>query len=152
MGRGALRGAALLVRPGAGYHPREMDLYHRTTIAEARAVMQRGFQDQKWGFEVPGLDQKGRLKLRGVWLTDRVLDEGAGPPGDAVLQVSVGGDPEVLRAFEVPGVLPEARLWVVPAAVLNPLAATHILGVDPRTSWWFERGQLDGTAGEPPEG
>ena len=124
-----------------------MLLFQRTTIAEARAVMQRGFQDQKWGFEVTGLEPEGRLKLRGVWLSDRVLEEADGPPGDAVLEVTLGGDVEVLQPFEVPGVLPEARLWVVPAAVLNPLASARILKVDPRTSWWFERDRLDGGGG-----
>jgi hypothetical protein len=141
----------LLGGVGGGYHPRAMELYHRTTIAEARAVMERGFRDQKWGFDVTGLEEEGRLKLRGVWLSDRVLEEGNGPPGDAVLQVTVGGDPELLRPFEVPGVLPGARLWVVPAAVLNPVATTRIHTVDPRTSWWFERGQLGGAAGDPPD-
>ncbi len=125
-----------------------MELYHRTTIAEARAVMQRGFQDQKWGFDVGGPERESRLKLRGVWLTDRVLDDADGPPGDAVLQVTVTGDPELLQSFEVPGVLSDARLWVVPAAVLNPLATTRIHAVDPRTSWWFERGRPAGPAGE----
>lgn len=128
-----------------------MELYHRTTIAEARAVMERGFRDQKWGFDVAGLEGEGRLKLRGVWLSDRVLEEGDGPPGDAVLQVTVGGDPELLQPFEVPGVLPDARLWVVPAAVLNPVATARIHAVDPRTSWWFERGQLGGAPGQTPE-
>jgi len=127
-----------------------MHLYHRTTIAEARALMQHGFQDQKWGFDVTGLEGDARLKLRGVWLTDRVLTDEEGPPGDAVVQVTVGGDAEALRPFEVPGVLPGARLWVVPAAVLNPLATARILQVDPRTSWWFELGQLGGAAGKPP--
>ena len=128
-----------------------MILYHRTTIAEARAVMQRGFQDQKWGFDVPDVEEARRLKLRGVWLCDQVLEEGDGPPGDAVLEVTVAGDLEVLQPFEVPGVLPDGRLWVVPAAVLNPLATARIHAVDPRTSWWFERGQLNGAAGETPE-
>jgi hypothetical protein len=128
-----------------------MILYHRTTIAEARAVMQRGFQDQKWGFDVGDIDDARRLKLRGVWLSDQVLEEGDGPPGDAVLEVTVAGDPEVLLPFEVPGILSEARLWVVPAAVLNPLAAARIHMVDPRTSWWFERGQLNGAPGETPD-
>jgi hypothetical protein len=128
-----------------------MLLYHRTTIAEARAVMQRGFQDQKWGFGVANTEPEGRLKVRGVWLADQVLEEGEGPPGDAVLEVAVGGDPEVLQPFEVPGVLPEARLWVVPAAVLNPLATARILKVNPRTSWWYERDRLDGAGGDAPD-
>jgi hypothetical protein len=30
----------------------------------------------------------------------------------------------------------DARLWVVPAQLINPHAKMRILQVDPRTSWW----------------
>ena len=123
-----------------------MILYHRTTIAEAREIMQRGFQDQKWGFDVEGLVSDRRLKVVGVWLTDRVPEEEDAPSGDAVLEVTLDPAPETLQVFEVPGVLANGTLWVVPSAVLNPVAQARILSVDPRTSFWFERGKL-GEAG-----
>lgn len=119
-----------------------MIFYHRTTIAEAREIMRRGFLDQKWGFDVEGLVSDRRLKVVGVWLTDRVPEEQDAPPGDAVLEVTVDPAPETLQVFEVPGVLSEGRLWVVPANVLNPISRARILRVDPRTSFWFERGDL----------
>ncbi len=58
--------------------------------------------------------------------------------------------PDTLQVFEIPGVLPEAKLWVVPAKVLNPVARARILSVDPRTSWWFERGELGDPGAEGP--
>lgn len=119
-----------------------LTLYHRTSIAEAREIVRRGFQDQKWGFDVEELVNDRRLKVMGVWLTDRVPEEDDAPPGDAVLEVTVDPTPETLKVFEIPGVLASARLWVVPAKVLNPVAKARILSVDPRTSWWFKRGEL----------
>ncbi len=119
-----------------------MIFYHRTTIAEAREIIRRGFLDQKWGFDVEGLGSDRRLKVLGVWLTDHIPGEEDAPPGDAVLEVTVDPAPETLQVFEIPGVLGEGKLWVVPANVLNPVAKARILSVDPRTSWWFERGEL----------
>lgn len=124
--------------------------FHRTTIAEAREIVRRGFQDQKWGFDVEDLVSDRRLKVMGVWLTDRVPQEEDAPPGDAVLEVTVDPVPETLQVFEIPGVLAEAKLWVVPAKVLNPIATCRILSVDPRTSWWFKRGEAMDPGGEDP--
>ncbi|MBI2403327.1 MAG: hypothetical protein HYV20_11465 [Gemmatimonadetes bacterium] len=125
-----------------------MIFYHRTTIGEAREIMRRGFRDQKWGFDVEGLASDRRLKVAGVWLTDHVPEEEDAPPGDAVLEVTLDPAPETLQVFEIPGVLADGELWVVPANVLNPVAKARILSVDPRTSWWFERGKLGGVEPE----
>ena len=119
-----------------------LTFYHRTSIAEAREIVRRGFQDQKWGFDVEELVTDHRLKVMGVWLTDRIPEGEDAPPGDAVLEVTVDPAPETLRVFEIPGVLATSRLWVIPAQVLNPVAKARILRVDPRTSWWFKRGEL----------
>jgi hypothetical protein len=124
------------------------NFYHRTSIAEAREILRRGFQDQKWGFDVEELVGDRRLKVLGVWLTDRVPEGEDVPPGDAVLEVTVDPIPETLRVFEIPGVLAHNRLWVIPAKVLNPVAKARILSVDPRTSWWFKRGELAGPEAE----
>jgi hypothetical protein len=119
-----------------------LTFYHRTSIAEAREIVRRGFQDQKWGFDVEELVTDRRLKVMGVWLTDRIPEGEDAPPGDAVLEVTVDPEPETLRVFEIPGVLAKSRLWVIPAKVLNPVAKARILRVDPRTSWWYKRGEL----------
>ena len=88
-----------------------MILYHRTSIAEAREIVRRGFVDQKWGFDVEGLVSDRRLKVVGVWLTDRVPEEEDAPAGDAVVEVTVDPAPETLQVLEIPGVLSDAKLW-----------------------------------------
>lgn len=125
-----------------------LTFYHRTTIAAAREIVRRGFQDQKWGFDVEDLVNDHPLKVVGVWLTDRAPQEEDAPPGDAVLEVIVDPAPDTLQVFEIPGVLSEAKLWVIPAKVLNPIARSRILRVDPRTSWWFKRGEAVDPGGD----
>lgn len=120
-------------------------LYHRTTIGEAREIMKRGFQDQKWGFGSEEEMAAGpQIKVMGVWLCDRVLGDAEGPPGDAVLEVNIEAPEQSLEAFQIADVLPDGRLWVVPAKLLNTRARVRILQVDPRTSWWFDRNDLEG--------
>ncbi|MDH3496023.1 MAG: hypothetical protein OER21_04615 [Gemmatimonadota bacterium] len=115
-----------------------MRLFHRTSIGEARGIMREGFVDAKWRFEVRGdRDVEGEKRI-GVWLTDRVLADDEGPPGDAQLAVDVGLSEETLSAFELEGVFWDARLFVLPAEVLNSHARVRIQQVDPRTSWWYE--------------
>ena len=116
----------------------EFVLFHRTTIGEARQIVRRGFEDEKWGFEIREDRTAQPKKMLGVWLSDRPLSEQEGPDGDAVLEVKISLPQEALQAFELDGVFWDARLWVVPAALINPHAAVRILQVDPRTSWWHE--------------
>lgn len=124
-----------------------LTLYHRTTIAEARDIMKRGFQDQKWGFVAEDEIASGpQIKVVGVWLSDRVLGETEGPPGDALLEVTLDAAEDALEPFQIDDVLPDGRIWVVPAKLLNPHAKVRILQVDPRTSWWFDRKDLEGLA------
>lgn len=117
----------------------EFVLFHRTTIAEARQIVRNGFEDEKWGFEIREDRTAQPTKMLGVWLSDRPLSEQEGPDGDAVLEVKLGLAEEALQAFELEGVFWDARLWVVPAALINPHASVRILQVDPRTSWWYEK-------------
>lgn len=115
----------------------ELVLYHRTTIAEAREIAKSGFEDEKWGFDIR--DSHGEpLKMIGVWLADRPLADQEGPDGDAMLEVRLHLEEETVQAFELEGLFWDARIWVMPAALINPHAKVRILGVDPRTSWWHE--------------
>jgi hypothetical protein len=116
-----------------------LTLYHRTSIGEARQIVKQGFQDQKWGFSVDDAITERRVKALGVWLTDQQLESDDGPPGDAMLEVLLDADQASLQPYELEGVLPNARLWVVPAGLLNPRARIRILKVDPRSSGWFDR-------------
>jgi hypothetical protein len=115
-----------------------LQLYHRTTVSEARAIVQEGFQDEKWSF---GADEHTGEPLLavGVWLTDRPVTSEDGPPGPALLEVALELPEETLRAFEIGGVFEETRLWVIPAPLVNRNAAIRIGEVDARSSWFHEQ-------------
>lgn len=122
-------------------------LFHRTSIADAREIAKHGFEDQKWAFGYEDVAVGEVRKAVGVWFSDRPLAAEEGPTGDALLEIVLDVDEEVLAPFELEGVVWDARLWVVPAGLINPHAAVRILGVDPRTSWWYEaQGGDDGPA------
>lgn len=115
-----------------------MKLFHRTSIAEATEIVRSGFTDAKWQFDTR--DREGEaLKVVGVWLSDRPLSDAEGPSGDAVLEVELRLSEDTLRAFELEGIFWDARLWVIPAEIVNPASRIRIGHVSPDTSWFHER-------------
>ena len=121
-----------------------MTLYHRTSIPEARSIVERGFADVEWDFGVQ--DRSGDdAVVTGVWLSDRPLGEEDGILGDAVVEVVLDVGEDEIENFELDGLLWNARVWVADASFVNAHARTRILGVDPRSSWWHE-------SVDPPEG
>lgn len=120
-----------------------LNLYHRTTIGDARAIVQNGFENQKWRFEHEDASTEVKKAL-GVWLSDRPLDGEDGPPGDAMLEVVMDASEESLELFQLQGAVWDAKLWIVPAEVVNARSTVRILSVDPRSSWFHERPDLDG--------
>ncbi len=115
-----------------------MVLYHRSTISGAREIIKNGFEDEKWSFGLRDALTGETIKAFGVWLTDRPLSVGEGPPGDAILEVHVDFSEETLQAFELIGVFEEVRLWVVPSEIVSPHSQVRILAVDPGVSGQFE--------------
>ena len=115
-----------------------MLLFHRTTILQARLIMQRGFEDDKWSFGDRDTRTGQKLKKVGVWLTDRPTGQDEGPEGDAVLAVRLSVSEESLAIYELKDVFADARLWVAPAHLLNRHTKTRIHEVDPGSSWWHE--------------
>jgi hypothetical protein len=115
-----------------------MVLYHRSTIAGARKIIKHGFEDEKWSFGLRDALTGETVKAFGVWLTDRPLAVGEGPPGDAILEVHVDFSEEALQAFELIGVFEDIRLWVVPTEIVSPHCQIRILAVDPGVSGQFE--------------
>ncbi len=115
-----------------------MVLYHRSTIAGARQIIKNGFEDEKWSFGLRDALTGETVKAFGVWLTDRPLSVGEGPPGDAILEVHVDFSEEALQAFELLGVFEDVRLWVVPTEIVSPHSQIRILAVDPGVSGQFE--------------
>lgn len=115
-----------------------MLLFHRTAVSQAREIVRDGFRDEKWSFGPD--EQTGQpLLIRGVWLTDRPVKREDGPPGAALLEVSLGLQEHDLSSFEVTGVFEDARLWVIPASVVNQTARVRIGEVDGRSSWFHEQ-------------
>ncbi len=118
-----------------------LTLYHRTSIGQASEAVRHGFKDEPWTFDIRdsrARDDEGPLE--GVWLTDQPLSAVDGPPGNALLEVTVDLSESSLETFEVEGIFFGTKLWVVPAELLNPHAKARIADVDPNTSWQFEAG------------
>src|SRR2546427_11562173 len=104
-----------------------MQLFHRTSIPAARAIVQHGFEDESWGFGSD--DRTGRaLTMQGVWLSDRPVSPEEGPPGAAVLEVELNLPEATLGAFEIRGVFDDARIWVIPADLVNRNSSIRIGG------------------------
>ncbi len=115
-----------------------MQLYHRTSIAEARSIVQRGFEDLEWDFGLQDARSGEETTVTGVWVTDRPLGPNEGIEGDALVEVTVELSDDELAPHELEGLFWDARLWVLPAPLLNERGSARIHAVDPRTSWWHE--------------
>lgn len=114
-------------------------LFHKTTIAEARSILKEGYGDTEWDFGLKDVQTGEEVTVTGVWLSNRPLADAEGPEGDALLEVTVDFSAEELQAFELTGMMWNARLWVVPAETLNAHSQTRMVRVDPRSSWGFNR-------------
>ncbi len=115
-----------------------MMLYHRTTVSLARGIVRDGFEDEKWSFGAD--DDSGQpLIALGVWLTDHPVTPEDGPPGPALVEVTLHVPESTIAPFEITGVFEETRLWVIPATLVNKHADVRIGGVDARSSWFHEQ-------------
>lgn len=113
-------------------------VYHRTSIADARRAVEKGFQDADWDFGLRDAATGEDVLVTGVWLSDRQLGENDGVAGDAQLEVSLDMDVAELTSYELEGMMWNARVWVVSAALINERGKARILGVDPGTSWFHK--------------
>lgn len=112
-------------------------LYHRTSIADARQILKDGFSDTEWDFGLRDANTDEDVLVTGVWLANRPLAEAEGPPGDALLEVTLDLPEEQLQPFELDGMLWNARLWVIPADTLKGHCTAKMVRVDPRSSWGY---------------
>jgi hypothetical protein len=124
-------------------------LYHRTSIADARQILKEGFADTEWDFGLRDANTNEEVVVTGVWLANRPLAEAEGPPGDALLEVTLELPEEQLQTHELDGMLWSARLWVVPADTLNQHCTVKMVRVDPRSSWGYNRVGDDGPPDDP---
>jgi hypothetical protein len=113
-------------------------LYHRTSIAEARDIVRRGFRDMDWEFGLQDARTGDERVATGIWLSNRPLGAADGLHGDALLEVTVEADVDALKNFELEGMLWDGRFWVVPAEYLNRHARARFGEVDPRSSWFHQ--------------
>jgi hypothetical protein len=114
-------------------------LFHKTTIGDARGILKEGYGDTEWDFGLKDAQTGEEVTVTGVWLSNRPLEDAEGPEGNALLEVTVDFSDEELQAFELTGMMWNARLWVVPAEALNAHSQTKLVRVDPRSSWEFRR-------------
>ncbi len=115
-----------------------MLLYHRTSVSLARGIVRDGFEDDKWSF-TSDEETEAPLKAVGVWLTDRPLPPEEGPVGAAVLELTLPLPEAALSLYLIEGVLAEAKLWIIPAKVVNQHSGIRLSGVDARSSWFHEQ-------------
>ena len=111
--------------------------FHRTTIGEARSIVEDGWTDAEWDLGLQDAKTGEELSLTGVWLASRPLGEEDGLGGDALLEVLLDVNEDELKSSELEGYLWNARFWMTSADFLNAHSKTRILNVDPRSSWGF---------------
>lgn len=85
-----------------------MRLFHRTFASEA--ILARGFLDAEGTYLTNSLH-------RGVWLSDRPLDENEGADGDVLLELEISE--EVVAKHEWVEANKTYREFLVPAATVN---------------------------------
>lgn len=93
-------------------------VYHRTTPEAATAILKDGFRDAEGNFLT-------RNVYRGVWLSDRPLDENEGAWGDRLLEVVI--EEEAVAQYEWIEEGKQYREWLVPAELVNRLGSARLL-------------------------
>lgn len=98
-----------------------MRLYHRTTSLNANNILVGGFSDGEGTYLT-------KQTWRGVWLSDRILDENEGAGGDAILEVTSNIDSGTLSFYEWKEEGKSYREWLVPAELLNKQSKIRLMG------------------------
>ena len=94
-----------------------MLLFHRTTAANAVAILSEGFSDRTGSYMTDAT-------LTGVWLSDRPLDANEGQVGDGLLVVDLELTTSALAAYEVVEADKPYREWLIPAEVIAAFGRT----------------------------
>ena len=87
-------------------------IFHRTTIAHARSIMQNGFEDRDWDLGVLAKEDGEAVPVTGVWLSGRPLEVSDGVEGDAQLEITLEATEEEIEPFELAGLMWDTRFWV----------------------------------------
>jgi hypothetical protein len=95
-----------------------MILYHRTSSADAEAILKSGFKDHTATYLT------GR-EFTGVWFSNRPWDINEGMTGDTVLRVSLRTVEKAVAAYEWVGDDGKNyREWLIPAEFINRRVAS----------------------------
>lgn len=90
-----------------------MILYHVTSLPDALAIKQNGFEDRGGHYLTSSVH-------RGVWLSDRPIDENDGATcSDATLVIELNVAAAELSAYEWSEEGKSYREWLVPAEVIR---------------------------------
>jgi hypothetical protein len=89
-----------------------MIVYHSTTEAMAKEIIQNGFRDSKATY---GTD----LEWIGVFVCDKPLDVNEGAKGSTVLRITLPVTEDELAPYEWAEEGKPFREWCVPASLLN---------------------------------
>lgn len=100
-----------------------MRLYHRTTRDAADAILSGGFRDGVGTYLFPE-----EYSLRGVWLSNTLLDANEGARGDTLLEVALDLPSKTLRKkFECIERGKPYKEFLVPAFVFNRFSTIRIV-------------------------
>ena len=94
-------------------------LYHCTTEAAARQILAGGFHDITARYLTD-------REWKGVWVSDRPLNNTEGASGDTVLQIEIAE--EIVAPYEWVEYDKLFREWLVPAAILNKSGEVRLTG------------------------
>lgn len=97
-----------------------MNLYHRTSRANAEAILREGFRDNTDYYLT-------RRLHTGVWFSNLPLDENEGACGDTLMCVSLDLSESKLARYEWVEDGKGNREWLIPARVVNLHGRADIL-------------------------
>jgi hypothetical protein len=92
--------------------------YHRTNAAEA--IIRDGFRDDEGSYMLKG------MRLRGVFLSDILLDANDGAEGDQLLEISLQATCDI-SDYEIIEEGKPYREWCVPAGIINRCGEVRLL-------------------------
>ena len=94
-------------------------LYYRTSLENAREIMEGGFRDSA------GYFLNNRI-WTGVWLSSVPIDAKTGNQAEAVLRVKIEMDDRKLASWEWTSEGQNYRAWLIPANVINRCATVEL--------------------------
>jgi hypothetical protein len=95
-------------------------LYHRTTAAAARSIIESGFKNSSGYF-------LSNRTWTGVWLSSIPVDSEHGAEGDALLMVKLEVDEHELARWEWAAEGRSYREWLIPASLINRCATFELV-------------------------